>query len=364
MKIIYDYKAFCGSPYSGVSRYYVEIIKNLITESVDIAVLAPFHRNKLVTPINNSLTGFYLTGYPPKTTKIFLTLNHIISSLLVKAKDYNILHETYYSNFPIDNSKIKVLTVYDCTHELLGISNKDPALLSKINSINRADHIICISNNTKSDLINFYNIPEEKISVTHCGVTESTVYSSINHKSDFCPVKPFILYVGTRFEYKGFYTLIDALAIDNHILNEFNIVFFAGGYFSSVERDYILKRNLDISKFICISGDDNLLAYLYANAELLVYPSKYEGFGFPPVDAMRNRCPVIVSQSSCLPEVAGNGAVYFEPDQPESLLFAMKSIIFDQAFKEKMAQLGYDRSLRYTWKSCAMETKATYHALL
>lgn len=364
MKILYDYQAFCRNSYGGVSRYYAEIISVLKNMNIDVNILAPFHRNYHINDIDSDILGFFCKKYPPKTTKFFLALNYISSVVLSKFINFDILHETYYSNSPICSSKTRVLTVYDCIHELLGFDKSSPELVAKKRSIERADHIICISNNTKNDLMNYYNFDENRITVIHCGVSESVIFDSSKLKIVFNNHKPFILYVGTRFQYKRFMTLIDAISIDKKILKEFNIVLFGGGDLSYSEKNYISSKNLDLSNFIYLSGDDNLLAYLYRHARLLAYTSEYEGFGFPPVDAMRNHCPVVVSNSSCLPEIGGNGVSYFDPGNAESLLDALRLNLYDDFYRDEISKLGYQQSLKYSWEKCAIETLDLYQKLL
>ena len=109
-----------------------------------------------------------------------------------------------------------------------------------------------------------------------------------------------------------------------------------------------------------VRPSDASLAQLYTHAQLLVYPSLYEGFGFPPLEAMSFECPVLAARSSCLPEICSNAAFYFEPEDLESLVSSLRTACFDESQRETKIRDGKRLAASYSWQKCAADTLAIY----
>ncbi|MEM2154884.1 MAG: glycosyltransferase family 1 protein, partial [Nitrososphaeria archaeon] len=147
------------------------------------------------------------------------------------------------------------------------------------------------------------------------------------------------------------------------IKHDFKIVCFGGGLFSAEEIDLMIKLGLSEDQVIQISGDDKTLAHLYRNAAVFVYPSLYEGFGIPLLEAMSLGCPVICSNTSSFPEVAGNAAEFFDPYEADSIAVALENVLYSSEKSKHLVNLGYERVKNFSWEKCADETRSIYLSL-
>jgi glycosyltransferase involved in cell wall biosynthesis len=220
----------------------------------------------------------------------------------------------------------------------------------------QADRILAISETTKSDLVDRFNISPDIVDVAYLG----NALSVFTHELDDSPCEaPYILYVGARGGYKNCKTFWEAYARSIHLKKNFRIDCFGGGTFTSEER--ALLEDLKISHLVrqC-GGDDRTLARYYRHASVLVYPSIYEGFGFPPVEAMSFGCPVIVSTGGSIPEVVGPVGVYFNPLDCDMLTEAMERVLFDETAKDDLRVQMRERAARFRWEVTARQTLECY----
>jgi glycosyltransferase involved in cell wall biosynthesis len=362
MKVAFDYQTFALQSYGGISRYFVKLAKGLDMHGYDARVFAPFHRNRYLSELDaNKVQGFELTDYPPKTARFFLMLNHSLCSRAINRFAPDVVHETYFSGNPTSYHKlgIRFLTVYDMIHEKFPsqFPVNDQTSLNKLRAVQRADHIICISQSTKKDLCELFNVDSNKVSVVHLGFED---FGSSVEKPQFSVARPYLLYVGQRKGYKNFQTVLRALASLTVVKNEIDMVAFGGGPFSKDETNLIRSLGFSDGQVRQVSGRDNLLAGLYENALAFVYPSCYEGFGLPPLEAMAYRCPVISSNTSSMPEVIGDAGVFFDPFSVEELASILRSMFFDSELRNDLIEKGLRRKELFTWRKCAEQTAALY----
>ncbi len=366
MKIAFNHQMFCLQRYGGISRYFVQIAKQLSLQEQDVKIFAPLHRNHYLGELpKNLVKGIDVKQYPPKSSGLMLSINKMISCSMIRKWKPDVLHETYYSDatLPVKNYPV-VITVYDMIHELFknNFSVNDKTIAQKKTAILRADHIICISESTRQDMLDHFKIDEKKTSVIHLG------FSQFDKSNNNSPLlldnnKPYLLYVGNRNPYKNFSTLLKAVASCDKLKSEFNIIAFGGGKLTPDEISLLEQLSYAKNQVIQINGDDNILSSLYKNASAFVYPSLYEGFGLPLLEAMGERCPVISSNTSSMPEVAGNAAVYFDPNDTEDLANAIESVVYSEQKKEYLIQQGITRLENFTWQACATKTFDIYQSL-
>ena len=226
-------------------------------------------------------------------------------------------------------------------------------------SISRVDHIISISESTKNDLIEILGVDETKISVVHLGVDTE----AFNQKFITSIKKPYLLYVGKRDGYKNFEGFLKAFSKSTKLKSELSIIAFGGGLFSTREKKLIKENNLE-NYIIQIGGDDNKLIELYQNARAFVYPSKYEGFGLPPLEAMAAGCPVISSNTSSMPEVINNAGEFFDPLDIENIKHSIEKVVFSEARTKKLIKLGTENLKNFSWSKCAKSTTEIYKKIL
>ena len=360
MKIFFDYKIFWDQPYGGVSRYFIELSKNLSYLGENPFICAPVHKNQLLDNFDsNWIFGRYSKEI--KNRYFGKIINEFETQLKLFKLKPDIIHTTYFSKSLLNYRKPLVVTVYDLIHEIYYEQyKKDKNFRPKKNILEKADKIICISENTKKDLFKFYNIDKSKVSVIYLGSFIEKENLTFNFKTR----RKYFLYVGSRKGYKNFNNFIESFSKNQILMNEFDIVCFGGGKFNANELELFNKNNIHKDQIIQISDNDKILCHLYKNAVALVYPSKYEGFGLPILEAMENSCPVISSNSSSLPEVYGDAALTFDPNYNEELTTQMLKIAEDNDIKNNMIEKGLKRTKIFSFKKCAQETKKLYKELL
>ena len=362
MKIAYDSQIFTNQKVGGVSRYYWELAKNLSLLGEDVGIFAGLYQNEY---LSNEEIGIDLIGkkitYPKYSIRLFQVLNNIISHNGINNWKPDIVHSTYYTETSHLNKGVpQFVTVYDMIHELFkeDFSSRHFISNKKKLAVNRADQIISISHSTKNDLINLFDVDERKISVVHLGVELKDFLN--NRENRPTHLRPYILYVGQRNGYKNFNRFIDAFSKSRFLSKDFDVVAFGGVPFDKSELSYFRRINLEGS-IRNVQGDDCKLKEYYSSAGALIYPSLYEGFGLPPLEAMASGCPVISSNSSSMPEVVGAAGEYFDPTNVDSMIYAMESVLMSSSHSKELISRGYDNVINFTWQKCAVETLAVYN---
>jgi glycosyltransferase involved in cell wall biosynthesis len=366
MKILFDHQIFYMQQYGGISRYFYEIANRIAeAEGNKVEIFAPLYVNEYFR--NDCMVRPQGIKIPllPRSGRVMAAVNTAISQLRVRSRgDVDIYHETYYSMADCCPRKAKrVITVYDMIHEKFAESfpQRDRTREIKAHAIRRADHVICISENTRRDLIELVGIPEEKTSVVYLG------YSLAMGGDATKPVvgeKPYILYVGQRGWYKNFESLMRAYASSALLKNGFSLVCFGGGAFTARERALMESLKITSSQVMHLSGGDDILAGLYAGAVVFVYPSLYEGFGIPPLEAMSFGCPVVCANTSSLPEVVGDSAELFNPADEADMCKALERVVTSTERANFLIERGRERCKQFSWEKCASETLDVYKRVL
>ena len=170
------------------------------------------------------------------------------------------------------------------------------------------------------------------------------------------------MYVGNRKGYKNFGTLLQAYA-SSPILREFELIAFGGHPLLPDEQKEIARLGIT-DQVRCESGSDQELAARYRAAAAFIYPSKYEGFGLSPLEAMNHGCPVVCSNGGSIPEVVGDAGVYFDPNNPEELRTALERVVTTKTLQADLRARGYARLAAFSWDKCAAETARIYREIL
>ena len=358
MKIFYDYSIFIQQNLGGISRYFVNLEKEL-SNTQQTRILAPIHKNFFLK--NNNYKNKYFKNFPIYTGRIIKLYNQTFTNKYVKNFNPDIYHKTYYNNYWPSNLKGKrVITAYDLIHEIYYSDyGYEKNYRPKKESFFNVDKIISISENTKKDLVNFYNIPQNKIHVIYLGTDIDKVYI-INKR---LVGDPYILFVGDRKRYKNFFNLLIAYKQSKKIYNNFKLAIFGGGEFSKEEIKIFDENKIDLNKIVKISGGDDILANLYENAELFVFPSQYEGFGLPLLEAAVKKCPIVCSDINVFKEIMEDSVTYFNPNYPEDISKVIEDITFSNEKKKVSVEKAYLKSKEYSWSKCAKETLDLYKTL-
>lgn len=281
--------------------------------------------------------------------------------------DLDIIHSPENASLfvKLQNQK-KIVTVHDIIAYLyseFGVTGiRYKYLLNR--TLKTADKIITDSYSTKKDLINYFNVPEQKINVIYLAADDKF---KLLDPQEIDPIlkkyevlSPYIFYVGGFMTHKNIPTLIKAF----YELKKEEIphkLVFTGK--NSNKKIYNLIQRLGLQKHIIFLGyvESEDLPALYNGADLFVYPSLYEGFGLPPLEAMSCGCPVVASNTSSLPEVVGDGGIMVDPYDVDELANAMHRVLTNDWLRINLIRRGLKRAKMFSWEKCAKETLEVYN---
>jgi glycosyltransferase involved in cell wall biosynthesis len=364
MKIAYDHQIFSGQCYGGISRYFCEIAKRIEAfPDCEVRIYAPLHINVFAKSATAARVRGIWTPTVPRTQRLRQAVNAAVVRRLLAHHPPDVVHETYYDECTVaPKSSMIVTTVHDMIQERLPelMPRHDNTAHHKAISTRRADHIICVSQSTKNDLIDILAVNPDQISVVYLGnsIRACTTPSEIKEPRH----EPFILYVGLRAGYKNFGSFLKAFGSSSRLKRDFKLICFGGPRFSNREMRELRNVGLQ-AKVDQVTGTDETLAHLYSSASCLVYPSLYEGFGIPVLEAMACECPVVCSGTSSLPEVAQDAAEYCDPLDIGSIRTAIERVVYSEQRRSDLVLRGKIRAAQFSWERCASQTFAIYSSL-
>jgi glycosyltransferase involved in cell wall biosynthesis len=376
MHILYDHQMFAIQKIGGISRVFIELMREL-SRSYDCFI--HWYRGIKTDDYDISEYRHLLKRYwsipnwcllLPNANQEYINRSLFQYFILTSNRQYDIYHPSYYDAAFLDIAKPKKLavTICDMIPEKILIGNPQFAhkfknvIASKKILAQRSDIIFAISESTKKDIIEILEIKPEKIKVTY--LASRIQDFSLTDLPEPCRVKPYFLYVGTRSKYKNFEIVMQAFAVESRLSTNFNLVCFGGtSDFLKPEIEFMEKNRIR-ENFIYIRGDDSLLKTLYSHAQALVYPSRYEGFGLPPLEAMECQCPVICCLTSSLPEVVGDAANYINSDSVEDLVRAMQKVVEDSEYRASAIAKGKQQASLFAWEKSARATWDGYRSVM
>ena len=233
-----------------------------------------------------------------------------------------------------------------------------------------ADKVIAISEQTKSDIIEFYKTPPEKISVCYqsChpsfGMTVNEENKAVIAAKYNLP-SSFYLNVGSIIERKNLLSICKAMT---QMKNRIPLVVIGNGkMYKNVVKEFIRNNGLE-DRIIFLSEHSPRpifedLPAIYQSAVAMIYPSRFEGFGIPVLEALFSKLPVITSNVSCLPETGGDAALYIDPNSPEEIAHAMNKVLLDQILVESMKVKGWLYAQNFTPEKCSSSVMDVYRSL-
>ena len=361
MNLRYDHQIFSIQRAGGISRYYIELIKELSNiEGVvpNLPIFASFNTHWQEWANQKNI---FITGKWPLQTTILTYLNQKYDQINHSFQKFDIYHPTYYnlSSLKKVGEKPLVITIHDCTDELFHKNRPEfvKLLTARKAHIERANRIIAISESTKKDLLSFYNINPSVISVIPHGPSFQTI--SLNSLRNTTQ-PPYFLFVGHRYEYKGFKSAIEAIIPLCKKNPEIKIKCVGAAPFSITELTWI--HNIQLEKNILHQpiSSDTQLQDLYTQAIACIYPSAYEGFGMPILEAFASNCPVIIANKGASPETAGNAAIQFDVTAPETLLHVAEKLYKNPTYRLEFIAKGIKRIEDFSWRKTAELTLNAY----
>ena len=357
--------------YGGISRLYNEVLPRMcnLDSSLHITLFTegsftqslPEH-SRIIHKAIPSVNHFFRPGRVWKP--IIQVPKRYVRRLWIGRGNGKIWHSTYYT-LPEPWDGWQVATVVDMIHErFVDLFNEPKNNLfreRKRHCLQKADAVICISETTRRDLQNFYGLESENIYVIPLACSEVfEQLKQLDESSKPQAEQPFLLYVGDRNHYKNFDTLIRAYSIWSHLKEVALVV--VGSPWSSGEKQCLSKLRLRDYVQLITNVDDKELCQLYNQAVAFVYPSLYEGFGIPLLEAMACGCPIVASHIPSTIEVAGDCPIYFDPSEVDSLLVAL-DITVSKGRDSEGVQSGFRQVEQYSWDDTAKKTLEVYHAL-
>lgn len=366
MKILYDHQAFTGQRYGGVARYFHDLMESLSKLGVNIELSLQYSNNEYLKNSSIRVPNQFknIFGFMP-TNMLVSRTNRLNSIYQIKSGNFDIFHPTFFHPYFLQhlNDKPFVITYHDCIKEKFNLEHLDnSSKQQKQELLNRAAKIIAVSENTKSDLLALYDIKPDKITVVY----HSTNFVNHQQPTHFHLKTPekYLLYVGARNDYKNFNGLLQS--IKPIFRKHSDLVLLCAGGGSFTQEETTMMRLLDIENQVIQQHfySDNTLYALYQRAVAFVYPSFYEGFGIPILEAFACGCPVILSNASCFPEVAEDAALYFEPNDRDDFSHKLETIISDFSVRKILIDKGFKRQNAFSSEKKAQETFDVYKHIL
>jgi len=348
LRVYFDYQAFIHQTFGGVSRYFAEIIARLPQYNIIPILGVRYSDNTHLRALKNNVS-------PVTHRKIAKRLNRRYCRTQIRDGQFDIIHATYFDPYVLAaNTKHRplVITIHDMIDEVMHEGHHTPrrkALLAR-----QATQIIAVSRHTQKDIMRLLHIAEDKISVVYHG--NSIVAAEPQHIPEL-PTR-YVLYVGGRQrKYKNFHLFLQAM--QPIIGSEQMDILCVGQPFTTEELTAIRSLGMEQNVHSLFAGDDQLY-YIYHHAQCFVYPSCYEGFGLPILEAWSAGCPLILSRSSCFPEIAGEAAAYFEENNVADLTKQTLRVLRSETVRNELIEKGQARLHNYDWDKAAKETAHIY----
>ena len=362
MRVYYDYQILLAQKFGGISRYIYELVTRLPNMGVNVDVECIHNHNFYFA----DRLGLHDMSNKNKFMRLselglFWYVNKFNARRSVRKNNYDIIHPTYYRvSYPERNNAKLSITVHDMTHEKYsGIYPrlKKNLITHKKRAVREADLLIAVSENTKRDLLEYVpDINPEKVHVIYHGFSMNR-NSGDNADFSLMKGKDYILYVGDRRFYKNFARFIKAVINVMYIHKDLHLFCAGGGAFTSEELDSFGAYKSRIHQ----GGlSDSELSAAYQNALCYVFPSEYEGFGIPILESFACDCPVVCSDSSSLPEVAGSAAEYFSPVDVDIMTDKILNVIEHDSLRQELISCGRERVKLFSWDKAASQTLECY----
>lgn len=411
---------FYGPIGKGLGRYTQEIVDNVIKissnsgglieyviflrgENFDEFVCDGVHVKKVLAPVRwySLAEQILMPYYILKENVDLMHFPHFNAPVLCPTKFVITIHDLILTKYPT----IRATTLHPLFYKIKNLFYKITIWLA----VKGAKKIIAVSNFTKEDIIKHFKIKPEKIKVIYEGVANlakgrDSLFAAKSEMEETLPGhninEPFLLYVGNAYPHKNLEGLIEAFGEiikntplirgargvneDNKANNPPNPLYQGGKSknFRLVlvgKEDYFYKRTKQYAAELGLWQENDLeasrvvfpgyvpdaqLEILYKKAIAYIFPSFYEGFGLPPLEAMAKGCPVVSSNKTCLPEVLGDAATYFNPEDEEEMRQQIEKVISDENLRQELIKKGFEQAKKYSWWEAGRETLGVYKEVL
>ena len=377
MRVLFDYQCFQMQKFGGVSNSYVQLIMQLQKMGLDTCIgMRDTTNHHLIqaglVPQQSTLKrmasgilyrgGEMLNGLRQKFELDSKVYNHQCSLSQLEKQNFDVFEPTFFDPYFIPYLKCKpfVTTVHDMTLERLPDLSIDERQKAQKKVICAAASMLhCPSENTKKDIVDIYGIEPERVEVIYHGAPEKLRYDS-KPLIDY----PYLLYVGDRRSYKNFVPFVHEFAKLVELYPEIHLI-CTGNAFSKEEQKLLVQLQIT-DRVHQRRESDKGMANLYYNAVAFVYPSLYEGFGLPILEAYTYECPVILTPYSCFPEIAEDAAMYFEMKNGRSDFIDVFRKLYTMSREDRanLVAKGKERLAFFSWEQSAKKLINVYERLM
>jgi len=358
-----DIRSLLEEEYSGVSVYTKHVISGMVASDKENSYRLFYnsHKPKNIGFFHKENASIYEYRIPNKIFNASLRIlkRPRIDSLLGGIDIFFLPNIQFFS---IRKTVPYVLTVHDLSFErykeYFGLKSRLWHRAVRPRELCReAAHIIAVSNSTKNDLVELYGIPEEKITKVYSGVEQRPYARDVERlehlKKQYEIGEKYVIYVGNIEPRKNISGIITSF-LRSRLSKEYTLVLAGAG---NTEKKRLEKKHKGLKKAVFtgyLSEPDKCV--LLSGARQSIYPSFYEGFGFPPLEAMSLGVPTIVSSASSLPEVCGNSSICVNPHHIRDIIQAMEALEGDEDLRARFIALGKERAKKFIWEKTAQET--------
>lgn len=333
--ILFDNIIYSLQQSGGISSMWSILLESMLNDNrFDFRCIE--HNNSVKNNIFRSPISFPSNKIIQEHSFFPISIERYRKVAIPNDNNFSVFHSSYY-RIPSNPSLKSIITVHDFTYEryVTGIRKKIHCD-QKYKAINHADIVVCVSQNTYNDLLHYLpNINKQKLHVIHNGI--SSDFQKLNNVSR----GDNLLYVGSRSKYKNFELLIETISETSHHID------ICGAPLTCSEQKYLNKK-LGHNRYTIYSNIDNTqLNKLYNTAKCLIYPSNYEGFGLPIIEAQSACCPVIALNTSSIPEIIGETPLLLQQATKKDLLKALSNLENQTIIKE-VIEAGKTNALRFS----------------
>ncbi|MCK9438595.1 MAG: glycosyltransferase family 1 protein [Patescibacteria group bacterium] len=374
---------FYGPFAKGLGRYTQEIVDNILkidTENNYVIFLGKHNFDELIIDKNNKRVKKVLVDI-----KWYSWKEQLLFPFYIWKEKLDLIHFTHF-NVPIFCPVKFIVTIHDLIltkFKTVRATTKHPLIYSLKDffyrvviksALKKSKKILTVSNFTKDDIVQQFKINPKKIQVIYEGVSnlskgrDSLFVAKLNKEevlSDYKISFPYFLYVGNAYPHKNLEFLVESFLKWNSKDNKFRLVMVGKeDFFYKRTKEYafnlINKNNYNNSIIFTGYVPDDKLEIIYQRAMIYIFPSLYEGFGLPPLEALFNSCPVLSSREASMPEIIQNGALYFDPYDYEDFYNKLNLLVDNEKLRQNIIEQGKEVLKRYNWWECAYQTREAY----